>query len=155
MPNNFLWATPGAADTLVAGSDLNALADGAGKIGATAIDNSADRKTHMDIWFKVDTDLTSVGDAACLDFYILYAPDGTNFPDPPGSTPADVTDGYYAGSISSVKRGGTVTNFLSGHVTIEIKPLKFKIVVFNALGVALPSNNNTICQGYRYSMADG
>jgi len=150
---NFLWSTPGSADTLVAGSGLNALADGAGVIGAE-IDNASDRKTHMELWFKVDTDRTSVGTDARLDFYLIDAPDGTTYPDPPGTTAADVTESYYKGSISSVKRGGTVTNFTSGHLTIAIPPRKFKIVAFNKLGVALPSNNNTLCLGYRFNLAD-
>lgn len=154
MPNNFLWATPGAADTLVAGSALNALADGAGVIGSQ-VDNTSDRKTHMTIWFAVDTDRVSVGDAACLDFYLIAAPDGTNYPDPPGtSVAADVPDTYFKASLSSVKRGGTVTNFTSGHAIIDIPPRKFRIVVFNELGVALPSNNNTLCYGYRFNLAD-
>lgn len=151
--SNFLWSTPGSADTLVAGASLNALADGAGVIGAD-IDNSSDRKTHMEIWFKVDTDRTSVGTDARLDFYLIDAPDGSTYPDPPGSTPADITENYYKGSISSVKRAGTVTNFTSGHLTIAIPPRHFKIVVFNELGVALPSNNNTLCYGYRFNVAD-
>lgn len=150
---NFLWSTPGSADTLVAGAALNALADGAGVIGSQ-IDNSADRKTHMEIWFAVDTDRVSVGTSARLDFYLIDAPDGTNYPDPPGATAADITEAYYKGAISSVKRGGTVTNFMSGHLTVTIPPRKFKVVVFNALGVALPSNSNTICAGYRFNLAD-
>lgn len=150
---SFLWSTPGSADTLVAGSALNALADGAGVIGSQ-VDNSSDRKTHMEIWFAVDTDRTSVGTSARLDVYLIDSPDGTSYPDPPGTTAADVTESYYKGTISSVKRGGTVTNFLSGHLTVTIPPRKFKIVVFNALGVALPSNNNTVCAGYRFNLAD-
>lgn len=150
---NFLWSTPGSADTLVAGASLNALADGAGVVGSE-IDNTTDRKTHMELWFKVDTDRTSSGTDARLDFYLIEASDGTNYPDPPGSTAADVTDSYYKASMSSVKRGGTVTNFTSGHAIIDIPPRKFKIVVFNELGVALPSNNNTLCYGYRFNLAD-
>lgn len=150
---NFLWSTPGSADTLVAGASLNALADGAGVVGAE-VDNSGDRKTHMEIWFRVDTDRASAGTDARLDFYLIDAPDGSTYPDPPGSTAADVTESYYKGSIASVKRGGTVTNFTSGHLTVAIPPRRFKLVVFNELGVALPSNNNTLCQGYRFNLAD-
>jgi len=150
---NFLWSTPGSADTLVTGANLNALADGSGVIGAE-IDNSSDRKTHMEIWAKTDTDITSSGTDARLDLYLIEAPDGTTYPDPPGSTAADVPDTYFKASISSVKRGGTVTNFTSGHTIIDIPPRKFKIIVFNELGAALPSNNNTLLYGYRFNMAD-
>lgn len=150
---NFLWSTPGSADTLVAGSDLNALADGAGVIGAE-IDNTSDRKTHMEVWVKVDTDRTTNGTDARIDLYLIDAPDGTTYPDPPGGTPADITETYYKGSISSVRRAGTFTNFTSGHTTIAIPPRKFKLVLFNELGQALPSNNNTLCHGYRFNVAD-
>lgn len=151
---DFLWDTPGSADTLIAGSSLNALADAAGVIGSE-INNTTDRKTHMDVWVVVDTDITSVGTDARLDLYLVPAPDGTNYPDPPGSTAADVTGTYYVGAISSVKRAGTVTNFTSGVLRgISIPPWKFKIVLFNELGAALPSNNNTLCYGYRYNLAD-
>lgn len=151
---NFLWATPGSADTLLTGASLNALADGAGVIGSE-IDNTTDRKTHMVVWVKVDTDITSVGTDARIDIYLISAPDGTNYPDPPGSTAADITDSYYKTQISSVKRAGTVTNFRSGHSEpIQIPPHKFKIVAFNELGAALPSNNNTLFYGYRFNVAD-
>ncbi len=150
---DFLWSTPGAADTLVTGAALNALADGAGVIGSE-IDNSTARKTHMEVWFRVDTDRTSVGTDARVDFYLIDAPDGSTYPDPPGATAADVTESYYKGAISSVKRGGTVTNFTSGHLTIAIPPRRFKLVVFNELGTALPANNNTLCYGYRFNVAD-
>ena len=109
----FIWNTPGTADVLVTGAALNALADGAGVIGSEII-NSSDRKTLMDSWFKVDTDMTSVGTDARLDLYLIPAEDGTNYPDPPGATAADVPGTYFIGSISSVKRAGTVTNFTSG-----------------------------------------
>lgn len=150
---NFLWSTPGSADTLITGANLNALADGSGLVGAE-IDNSTDRKTHMEIWVKTDTDLTSSGSDARLDFYLIAASDGTNYPDPPLTTAADVPESYFVGSISSLKRGGTVTNFTSGQLTIQIPPRKFKIIAFNELGVALPSNNNTLMYGYRFNLAD-
>jgi hypothetical protein len=151
---DFLWDTPGTADTLATGASLNALADGSGVVGSE-VDNSSDRKTMMDIWFKVDTDRTSSGTDARVDFYLIPAPDGTNYPDPPGSTAADITGTYYIGQISSVKRNNTVTNFTSGALRgVVIPPFKFKVVVFNELGVALPSNNNTICEGKRYNLAD-
>lgn len=151
---NFLWSTPGTADALFTGASLNALADGAGVVGSE-VDNSANRKTLMDIWAKVDTDVVSVGTDAALDFYLIAAEDGTNYPDPPGATAADVTGTYYIGSISSVKRAGTVTNFTSGHLRgIMIPPFKFKIIVFNELGAALPANANTVIEGRRYNMAD-
>lgn len=151
---DFLWDTPGSADTLITGAALNALADGSGVIGSE-IDNTTDRKTLMDIWVKVDTDITSVGTDARIDIYIIPALDGTNYPDPPGSTAADITDSYYVGQISSVKRAGTVTNFTSGALRgVVIPPWKFKVAAFNELGAALPSNNNTLFYGYRYNMAD-
>jgi hypothetical protein len=151
---DFLWDTPGAADTLIAGASLNGLTDTSGVIGSQ-IDNSADRKTLMDIWFNVDTDITAVGTDARIDFYLIPAPDGTNYPDPPGSTAADITANYYIGSISSVKRAGTVTNFTSGVLRgVTIPPWKFKVAAFNELGATMPANNNTLCYGYRYNVAD-
>lgn len=152
---SFLWSTPGTADTLVAGASLNALADGAGVIGAE-IDNSTDRKTLMSVRLVVDTDITAVGADARVDLYMIVAEDGTNYPDPPGSTAADVPQAYFVGSISSVKRAGTVTNFLSGHTRrpIIIPPRKFKIIPFNELGAAFPANNNTVLVGYRFNLAD-
>jgi hypothetical protein len=152
---NFVWSTPGSAEALFTGASLNALADGAGVIGAE-IDNSSDRKTLMDIRAVVDTDVVSVGTDARLDFYLIPAVDGTNYPDPPGATAADVTATYFVGSISSVKRNSTVTNFLSGTLrAVMIPPYRFKIIVFNELGAALPANANTVIQGRRYNMADG
>jgi hypothetical protein len=151
---DFLWDTPGSADTLVAGASLNALADGSGVIGSE-IDNTSARKTLMDIWLKVDTNITSVGTDSRVDLYLIPAPDGTNYPDPPGATPADITPNYYVGSISSVKRDGSVTNFTSGVLRgVQIPPWKFKIAMFNELGAALPSNANTLLYGYRYNVAD-
>ena len=36
---------------------------------------------------------------------------------------------------------------------VEIPPFKFKIVMVQTLGVAFPSNNNAVCQGYRYGFS--
>lgn len=151
---NFLWSTPGSADTLVTGANMNGVTDGSGKIGAE-IDNSSDRKTHMEIWLKVDTDITVSASDARFDFYLIAASDGTNYPDPPGTTTAaDVPESYYVGSMSSLKRGGSATNFTSGQLTIQIPPRKFRIIVFNELGATLPANNNTLLYGYRFNLAD-
>ncbi len=147
------WGAPAAADTLIIGSAMNALASGAGVVGAE-VDNSAARYPFMDIFLSVDTDRASSGTTARIDFYLMAAPDGSNYPDPPGSTALDVTPGYFIGSIPSVKQDGTVTNFLSGWLRrVEIPPFRFKIVMIQTLGAAFPSNNNAVCQGYRYGFS--
>lgn len=150
--SNVTWQAYGTADNLIGTASINSLADGSGVI-LDQVDNRTDKKRFGDLLIILGADVTSVGTDARIDVYLVPAPDGTNYPDPPGSTAADVTEGYYVGYISSVKRAGTVTNFLSGVLRgIELPPTKFKLVVFNELGASFGASGHTVSL-YRYGEA--
>lgn len=145
------WSTPGSADTLVASASLNAIADAAGVIGAE-IDNSSDKKLYMDVELAFDT-ATGSGTDAYVGIYLIPAPDGTNYPTPPGTggTASHVSPTYWKGTILAVDQGGTARQLTRGVLTkIDIPPTKFRIVVVNQLNAAFPANNNSTCKGFRY-----
>lgn len=144
------WSTPGSADTL-ASTELNSLADAAGAIGAE-IDNSSDKKLYMDVELALNS-ATGSGADAYAGLYLIPAPDGTNYPTPPGATGAQVPPQYWVGSFLGVDQGGTARQITRSMLRkIEIPPTKFKMVLVNQLGAALPASSNTL-KGWRYGEA--
>jgi hypothetical protein len=154
MAGNFPWSALNSADTLCTGASMNALADGAGVIGSE-IDNTSGKYTHMLVHIRPDTNITGSGLDSRVDLFILPAMDGTNYPDPPGSTAANVPTSYFAGSMSNVDGvgAGAAQTFRDGQLMIPIPPCKFKLEVVNELGNPFPSNNNTVVEGFRFTGA--
>lgn len=154
MAGAFPWATPNTADTLCTAASMNALADAAGVVGSE-INNATGLYTRMMIHVRPDTDITSVGLDARLDCFIIYAPDGTNYPGDASPAAAEVSGSYYVGSISAVDAVGAAAAqvFRDGILDVAILPFKMKLVIVNELGAAFPANNNAVVEGYRYNGA--
>jgi hypothetical protein len=91
--------------------------------------------------------VTAGAGAPFLGFYILYAPDGTNYPTPPGASAG-------ATGIPQTAQVGAVASasFTSGHTQpFMILPFKFKILLFQSLGVSLPGSGTFTVNLYRFT----
>lgn len=149
------WEAYGTADTLNTTASVDSLADGSPVI-LDEVDNSIARKQYADLVVELDaagSGVVAVGLDARIDVYLLPAVDGTNYPDPPGATPGNVTPNYHVGTISSVGSVGTpaAETFKRGVLRgIVLPPQKFKILLVNELGAAFPASGNSI-KLYRYN----
>lgn len=139
------WTARGAADTLVAGTSLNALADAAYALGAE-IDNGTDLKLYMDIDLVLSAAVTAGAGAPFVAFHLMPSLDGTNYPTP-GNTAAVPPSGYLAGTIAANASASFTRGSLRG---VVIPPGKFKLIVQNKLGVAFPTSDTSAISGYRY-----
>lgn len=147
------WSAYKTGVTLIAGTSLNALADGSWATGAT-VDNSSDRDELMDIAIRLNSAVTPVGDSNRIDVYLLPEadPDGsvvivTSRADVSADTPPQYKVGEIAGMVvaSGFQRG-----VLAG---VVIPPGNFQIQIENNLGVALPSVDTNACEGFKYGPA--
>lgn len=144
------WAAYGTIDDLIATASFTSIATGSGVV-LDPVDNSSAKKRFADLWVKFPSAVASSGTAARLDVYLIAAVDGTNYPDPPATTAANVPNSYKVGYISALKRGNTAVNFTSGVLRgIVIPPCPFKLILFNELGASTPSSGTFVIGTYRY-----
>lgn len=126
------------ADTAVAGTSLNALANAAYAYGAE-IDNSTALYLYGDIAITLSSAVTSVAPAY---FSIFLIPNiNGNYVASSGNPGTSYWQGNFVGAA------GSITNLQIVGLRLT---QKFKIVVQNNLGVALPATNTSTCQLYRY-----
>lgn len=141
--------------TIFTASNLNNLSDGAGVFSDT-VDWSG--YTHAFVEITFDTDRSASGSDARIDIYCVpFLTGGFGQPDPPGSTPLDVTLDRHVASIWSVKHNGTATNFTAGRSNDFRLPASTEetgvFVFVNELGVAFPANDNTVVRLVMFNLA--
>ena len=142
------WTAYGAADTLITGADMNSLANGSWATGVdTLVNNGTDLKLYMDIDLALASAVTAGAGSPRVDVYLIPVPNGTNPPNPPGTTAQAAPIPSYVGGILAVASASFTRGSLRG---IVIPPGSFGIIVQNNLGVSFPASGNTLL-GYRYS----
>lgn len=135
----FKWTSYQAADTAVAGATMNALANGAYAYGAE-IDNSIGLFQYGDLSLALSAAVTSVA-PAFLSVFLLPNVD-TNYQASSGDPGISQLVGTWSGP------GGSIRYVQVRGIVI---PQKFKIVIQNNLGVALPATSTSVCSLRRYS----
>ena len=141
------WTAYGAADTAIAGTSLNALANNAYALGS-AIGNSTDLKLYGDLEIVLSSSVTAGSGAPYVAVYLLPTMDGTNYPTTGGGTSAGATaPQYLAGTIAPPASTGVTVLQLRG---IVLPPTAFKVMIQNVLGAALPSTDTSTVKLYRY-----
>ena len=143
----------GSLDTAVAGSSLNALASGSYALGA-AINNTPTSGTTVsydvaDLTITLSSAVTAGAGTPNIVVWILPAVDGTNYPNPPGSTAAaaSMAHSFTFQQVASVSHSTIVCP------NIPIPPYNFKVQIQNNLGVSFPATNTSTCQLQRRSLA--
>lgn len=130
------WGSPESIATALS-TDLNSLANGSYSAASSAIDNETDRYKFINLEVVLAS-LTPTG-SPYVAIYAVYSLDGTNYADGGGSV-APRNSSLLAVLDTSTSTGAK--RLVSGnHVLL---PLKFKLVEYNALGVAMASSGNTL-----------
>lgn len=133
------WLGYNTPDVAVAGATMNALANAAYAYGAE-IDNSTGLYLYGDLTLALSSAVTSVA-PAFLSVFLLPNID-TNYvasAGAPGASYLAGTGSFTAGSLQFMQVRGLI-----------LTPNKFKIVIQNNLGVALPATTTSVCSLYRY-----
>ena len=132
-----------ASVTAITGANMNALANAAYAMGPT-IDNrptvgsvSADDLGYLEI--VLASAVTPAAGAPNITVYVIPAPDGTNFPSPPGTT-AGAAPVYFAQSFPMV---ASVSSSRFVCPNLILPPFIFEIMIQQNLGVAFPATGNT------------
>lgn len=129
------WAAPAAADQPTWSAALASLASGSYSL-SSVIDNTVGLYESAAIQVILPSAVTAGAGAPYLGFYVLYAMDGTNYPTPPGAT-AGATGIPQTAWVPAVASA----SFTGGHTQrFEIWPFKFKLLLLQSLGVALPAS---------------
>ena len=118
-------------------TELNALANGANKIGAE-IDNTVDKETNMLLELYLGLQGGARDSGAYLPVYIVKSVDGTNY-----EFGGDALDPPAASLIGVFTLDAAATARYVG-LEIPIPPCKFKILVINETGQALAGTLNTL-----------
>ena len=137
MANEIRWSDYPSATTYLS-TELNALADGANKLGA-AIDNSTLGHMYIDLELYVATQGSARDTGACVELYILPSVDGTNYcygadaVDPPASA----LRGLFPLDAATTARYVTLAHIL-------LPAGKLKVLVINETGQAFAGTLNTL-----------
>jgi len=119
-----------AADvTTIATTALNSLAAGASSGPLTEVDNATGLYTHGLLDLELGASFTCGTGTPRVDCYATYAPDGTNYPNPPSGTGAIPGD-LWVTRILGIASAGFTRNH-SG--MFPLVPFKKKIVIVNNL----------------------
>jgi len=145
--STFKWTGYNTADTALTGTSMNALSNGGYSLGP-AIDNTSGLFLLGDLVIKLASAVTAGATLPSVQVWLLPAPDGTNYPTPPGASAAAAPGNLTVGVISVVPSVSTSVMVLRG---IVLPPSLFKILVQNQLGVAFPSSTTSTCQLFRYN----
>jgi len=139
--STFKWSSYNTADTAVASTSLNALANGSNAIGA-AIDNTSGLYLYGDLAIQLSSTVTPTGMPA-IPVWLVPSLDGTNY----ATSGSSVSANLLVGTITAAASVTTSVLILRG---IVLTPGKFKIQIQNNLGVAFPATNTSTCSLYRY-----
>ena len=137
MANEINWLNYPSPVTYLT-TELNALADGANKLGA-AIDNTANGDMYMDLELLLAEQGSARDTGAYVAVYILPSVDGTNYCyggdslDPPANT----WRANFPFDAAVTARYTTITHVL-------LPAGKFKLLVMNETGQAFAATGNTL-----------
>lgn len=136
---NATWKTLGSND--LSAVDLNSLADAAFK-NLAEIDNTSGLNTHAIMEIDNGATLAAGAGQPHLAIYICPVLDGTNPPDPPGTSAVQPPLHYLRARIHAVAS----TNFTRGSTDgpIEIPGCKFRVVVQNVMGASFASSGTAV-----------
>ena len=148
------WTAFSASVELIAGTALNALANGSWATGA-AVTNASDKTELMDVAIRLSAAVTPVGASNRIDVYLIPDADpddgtgvyATSRADVAADTPAQYKVGEIAGMVLA---SGFRYGMLRG---VIIPPGRFKIQIENNLGAALPTSDTSACEGFKYGPA--
>jgi hypothetical protein len=145
----------GSLDTAIAGSSLNGLGGSGSYALGPAINNTPTDGTTVsydlgDLTITLSSAVTTGSGAPYITVWVLPAVDGSNYPNPPGSTAGAAPIGL-SYSFPQVASASTSTIVCPN---LPIPPYNFKIQIQNNLGVALPSTNTSTCQLQRKTVAN-
>jgi len=141
---NTTFIAPANEQTLM-DTDLNALANLTTNVGAVVIDNTTNRYLYAIFeLYLASIDLSAQTNPA-VELYLIPSFDGTNYADT--GDDADTVDyppaqylvavmGFNTADVAEVHRA------VSPHIMLD--PVKYKPVVINRLGVAMPATLNTL-----------
>lgn len=142
--STFKWTSYNTADTAIASTSLNALANGAYALGA-AIDNTSGLYLYGDLVIVLSSAITpSSGSIPTVPVSLLPSPDGTNYP----TSGSGTTGNLLVGVISAVASVATSVLVLRG---IVLPPALFKIQIQNNMSVAFPATSTSTGKLYRYN----
>lgn len=155
MTTHFSQSLNGSLDTAIAGTSLNALGGSGSYALGAAINNTPTDGTTIsydlaDLTITLSSAVTAGSGAPYITVWILPAVDGTNYPNPPGSSAAAAPPNLIGGTYQGVPSVSTQTIEV---LNIPIPPYNFKVMIQNNLGVALPSTNTSTCQLQRKTLA--
>lgn len=154
MTTHFSQSLNSSLDTAIAGSSLNALANGGYALGSainnTPTDGSTISYDLADLTITLSSAVAAGSGTPNLVVWILPAVDGTNYPNPPGSSAAAAPAGlsYSFPLVPSVSTSTIVCP------NIPIPPYNFKVQIQNNLGATLPATNTSTCQLQRKTVAN-
>lgn len=140
-----------AASTTVGTTALNSLAAGAYSGLLDEVDNTNGSGTcYLNGLVEVvlGADLTCAAGAPYIGLWLVPAPDGTNYPNPPNGTGA-IPSIYKVGNIeanpSAVYRRGSLM------IPFTLPPMKFKLAVYHALhGSTAWNSSGNVVNLYRW-----
>jgi hypothetical protein len=137
MPNKVLWdAAPTSRSTGLT-TELNSLGNGAYSAVGTAFDNTA----NGDQFASADIVLGSLNPTAgaYLALFLVQSIDGTTYEDPPSSTNPGT---HMLVATVLLTTGAAAKRVMTP--PFRIPAGKFKLVLYNAAGVALAASGNTV-----------
>lgn len=139
-----------AAQATVASTELNSLANGSAALGAE-YDNSSGLYIRgifeLNVTFGTNPTANSL-----INVYLVPAPDGSNYDDSvTGAGGSAPVTGYIGGFPLRAVTSAQKVPLGIGLQTIEIPPMKFKLLVLNNSGQSFPASGSTILlTPYRY-----
>lgn len=154
MTTHFSQSLNASLDTAIAGASLNALANGAYALGAAINNTPADGTTisydMADLTITLSSAVTAGAAPVGITVWILPAVDGTNYPNPPGTTA-----GAAPSSLSyTFQQVGAVSTSTIVCRDIPIPPYSFMVQIQNNMGVAFPATSTSTAKLQRKTVAN-
>lgn len=136
MANEVKWKSPNSRTTGIAS---NVIASGANTLGSE-IDNSTNKDRFLSITSNLQSAVAPTENTV-MEYYILYAPDGTTYED--GG--ASVDPKKFPVALHPVKNLTTFQNLVFSKIPLE--PFKFRILLKSELN----QSTNAIVSAYTYN----